>query len=59
MCCSNLETFGVPEVIKAADTMSCRCGGEGCALPIRAEDVVRWQAEAEPEAKAGSNEPTD
>ena len=57
--CAELDPFGVEEVLKAADIVSCRCGDEGCFLPTPSvESVVRWQADP-PEAKVPDPEPTD
>ena len=41
MC--TVEDFGVPEVVKAADSVACKCG-DVCPR-LSAEAVTRWQAD--------------
>ena len=44
------ESFGIDDTMRAADIVNCRCGGEGCDLPMPSvESVVRWQAESDPD----------
>jgi hypothetical protein len=43
-----LDSFGVEEVVKAADSIACKCG-DACPRPS-AEAVTRWQADPQPPA---------
>ena len=44
--CTDRESWGVDDTIRAADVVSCRCGDDGCVLPTPSvESVVRWQAD--------------
>lgn len=41
--CAKRDDFGIRDTMRAADTVSCRCGDTGCVLPPQPGDVVRYQ----------------
>jgi hypothetical protein len=48
--CTERDDFGIAEVLRAADAVTCKCGDAGCDLPPPSiEAVVRWQADPDDE----------
>ena len=62
MMCAR-EDFGVGDVMRAADAVSCRCGDAGCVLPPQPGEVVRYRVEdvvsQQADPKGEENEPRD
>ena len=57
------EDFGIGDVMRAADAVSCRCGSDGCVLPPQPGDVVRYRIEnivtEQADPKVAEVEPND